>query len=177
MGDKILCVVGIGPGSYEDMTLRAIHALEECDCIVGYTVYCDLVRPYFEDKEFISTPMMTEEKRVHMALEKANEGLKVCLVCSGDAGVYGMAGLALSMIPEFKDVEVNVIPGVTAALSGASILGAPLIHDFCLISLSDRLTPMELIEKRLRAAAAADAEGAVEEVAEAAAEAIEDEGR
>ncbi len=100
--------------------------------------------------------MMTEEKRVRMAFEKANEGHAVSLVCSGDAGVYGMAGLALSMRPEFLDVEVKVIPGVTAALSGASVLGAPLIHDFCLISLSDRLTPMELIEKRLRAASKAD---------------------
>ncbi|SDB22386.1 precorrin-3B C(17)-methyltransferase [Butyrivibrio sp. INlla16] len=153
---KELKIVGIGPGSYEDMTIRATRALTECDCIIGYTVYCDLVQPHFPDKEYISTPMMTEEKRVRMAIEKANEGGKVALICSGDAGVYGMAGLAVSMALEFSDVSLEVIPGVTAALSGAALLGAPLIHDFCLISLSDRLTPMELIEKRLRSAAQAD---------------------
>ena len=156
MKDKKLSVVGIGPGSYEDMTIRTVRVLDESDLIVGYTVYCDLVRPYFPDKDYSSTPMMTEEKRVRMALEKANEGYKVALICSGDAGVYGMAGLAVSMAEEFSSVSVEVIPGVTAALSGAAILGAPLIHDFCLISLSDRLTPMELIEKRLRAASSAD---------------------
>ena len=156
MKEKTLSVVGIGPGSYEDMTVRAQRVLDESDYIVGYTVYCDLVMPFFPDKEYISTPMMTEEKRVRMALEKADEGFSVALVCSGDAGVYGMAGLAVSMAKEFDDVSVKVIPGVTAALSGAALLGAPLIHDFCLISLSDRLTPMELIEKRLRAAASAD---------------------
>lgn len=156
MNKGLLSVVGIGPGSYENMTVRAIDVLKNSDCIVGYTVYCDLVRPNFPDKEYISTPMMSEEKRVHMALEKADQGHKVSLVCSGDAGVYGMAGLAVSMSESFKNVKVEVIPGVTAALSGAALLGAPLIHDFCLISLSDRLTPMELIEKRLRAAAKAD---------------------
>ena len=156
MNNNLLYVVGIGPGSYEDMTIRAQRALDESDCIVGYTVYCDLVRPCFPDKEYISTPMMTEEKRVRMALEKAAEGHKVSLICSGDAGVYGMAGLAVSMAEEFDNVDVKIIPGVTAALSGAAVLGAPLIHDFCLISLSDRLTSMELIEKRLRAAALSD---------------------
>ncbi|WP_026526866.1 precorrin-3B C(17)-methyltransferase [Butyrivibrio sp. VCD2006] len=156
MQEKRLSVVGIGPGNLDDMTIRAQRVLSESDYIVGYTVYCDLVRPLFQDKEYISTPMMTEEKRVRMALEKAAEGYKVALICSGDAGVYGMAGLAASMAKEFEDVSVCVIPGVTAALSGAALLGAPLIHDFCLISLSDRLTPMELIEKRLRAATEAD---------------------
>ena len=156
MKEKKLSVVGIGPGSYDDMTIRAARALDSSDVIVGYTVYCDLVRPHYPDKDYISTPMMTEEKRVRMALEKADEGFKVALICSGDAGVYGMAGLAVSMSEEFGDVSVEVIPGVTAALSGAAILGAPLIHDFCLISLSDRLTPMELIEKRLRTASMAD---------------------
>ena len=164
-----LYVVGIGPGSFEDMTIRAKRVLEECDLIAGYTVYCDLVRPFFPDKEYISTPMMGEEKRVKMALEKCAEGKNVCLVCSGDAGVYGLAGLAVSMSEEhnnmslnadegksLKPVQVEIIPGVTAAISGAALLGAPLIHDFCLISLSDRLTPWELIEKRLKLAAKAD---------------------
>lgn len=151
-----LYVVGIGPGSYEDMTLRAAKALEESTVIAGYTVYCDLVKPHFPDKEYLSTPMMGEEKRVIMAIEKASEGEVVSLICSGDAGVYGMAGLAYELSEDFSDVEIEVIPGVTAAISGAALLGAPLIHDFCLISLSDRLTAKETIEKRLRAAAASD---------------------
>ncbi len=164
-----LYVVGIGPGSIDDMTIRAKKALEGCDVIAGYTVYCDLVRPYFPDKQYISTPMMGEEKRVKMALDKCAEGNNVCLICSGDAGVYGLAGLAVSMAKEHNNmnlgadggsnlepVQVEIIPGVTAAISGAALLGAPLIHDFCLISLSDRLTPWELIEKRLKLAAEAD---------------------
>ncbi len=149
-------VVGIGPGNYENMTVKAVETLKACDVIAGYTVYCDLVRPFFPDKEYISTPMMGEEKRVRLAYEKAAEGFKVALVCSGDAGVYGMAGLCYEEAVNFDNVDTEVVPGVTAAISGAALLGAPLIHDFCLISMSDRLTPMELIEKRLRAAAAAD---------------------
>ena len=156
-----LYVVGIGPGCYEDMTIRADKALMECDVIPGYTVYCDLLRPYFPDKEYLSTPMMGEEKRVAMALERAGKGQVVALVCSGDAGVYGMAGLAFELAlgdvdENVENVEIEVIPGVTAAISGAALLGAPLIHDFCLISLSDRLTPVNTIEKRLRAAAESD---------------------
>jgi precorrin-3B C17-methyltransferase len=156
MNNKKLWIVGIGPGRHDEMTVRAQNVLKGCDVIAGYTVYCDLVRPYFEDKEYISTPMMGEEKRVRMALEKAAEGNETALICSGDAGVYGMAGLAFKSAQDFQGVSVEVVPGVTAALSGAALLGAPLIHDFCLISLSDRLTPMELIDKRLRAAADAD---------------------
>lgn len=149
-------VVGIGPGNYENMTIKAAQTLKACDVIAGYTVYCDLVRPFFPDKEYISTPMMGEEKRVKLAYERAAEGKKVALVCSGDAGVYGMAGLCYEEAVNFDNVDTEVVPGVTAAISGAALLGAPLIHDFCLISMSDRLTPMELIEKRLRAAASAD---------------------
>ncbi len=156
MGNKKIWVVGIGPGSEKDMTLRAHDVLLECDYICGYTVYCDLVKPLFPDKEYISTPMTGEEKRVKLAFEKADEGNEVAMICSGDAGVYGMAGLVYEMGRDYPEVCVEVIPGVTAALSGAALLGAPLIHDFCLISLSDRLTPIELIEKRLRAAASAD---------------------
>ena len=154
-GGKV-SVVGIGPGNYENMTIKAVQTLKACDVIAGYTVYCDLVRPFFPDKEYISTPMMGEEKRVKLAYEKAAEGKKVALVCSGDAGVYGMAGLCYEEAVNFDNVDTEVVPGVTAAISGAALLGAPLIHDFCLISMSDRLTPMELIEKRLRAAASAD---------------------
>ena len=149
-------VVGIGPGSYEDLTIRAVKALENSEYIAGYTVYCELMRPFFPNKEYISTAMMGEEKRVELALSTAAGGHKVSLICSGDAGVYGLAGLALQMAGDFNNVEIEVIPGITAALSGAALLGAPLIHDFCLISLSDRLTPMETIERRLRSAAEAD---------------------
>ena len=156
MTDKRLWVVGIGPGCEEDMTIRAKKTLEMCDFIYGYKVYCELVKPLFPDKEYVTTVMTGEEERVKLALTKANEGHDVALICSGDAGVYGMAGLALQMKESYPEVEISVVPGVTAALSGAALLGAPLIHDFCLISLSDRLTDMELIEKRLRAAASAD---------------------
>ena len=151
-----LYVVGIGPGGMDDMTIRAQKVLEKCSHIAGYTVYCNLVRPFYPEKEYIETPMMGEEKRVRMALDTAAKGSDVALICSGDAGVYGLAGLAISMAKDHDDISVQVIPGVTAALSGAALLGAPLIHDFCVISLSDRLTPMEVIEERLKAAAKTD---------------------
>ena len=151
-----LYVVGIGPGNYENMTLRAIRALEESDVIAGYTLYCNLVKDRFPDKEYIVTAMTGEEKRVEMAADAAAGGRTVSLICSGDPGVYGMAGLAIAKASKYGNVSVEVIPGVTAALSGAALLGAPLVHDFCVISLSDRLTPAEVIAKRLRLAAEAD---------------------
>ncbi|MCI8494259.1 MAG: precorrin-3B C(17)-methyltransferase [Lachnospiraceae bacterium] len=151
-----LYVVGIGPGAYEDMTVRAVKTLEDCQVIAGYTVYVDLVRKYFPEKEFLTTPMRQETARCRMALEKACEGKTVAMVCSGDAGVYGMAGVLLELCADYPKIQVEVVPGVTAAVSGAAILGAPLMHDFAVISLSDLMTPWELIEKRLRAAAAAD---------------------
>ena len=162
-----LFVVGIGPGNPEGMTGQAAAALERSDTIVGYSVYNDLVKPYYPDKRFLTTPMTGEEARCKIALEEAEAGHTVSLICSGDPGVYGMAGLVLEMaekgnagtdasIADAKDVDIEVISGVTAALSGAALLGAPLVHDFAVISLSDRLTPWELIEKRLRAAANAD---------------------
>lgn len=157
MGNKKkLTILGIGPGNSEYMTMRAFKALSECSVIAGYTVYCDLVRDSFPDKDYISTPMLGEEKRVELALKRADEGADVCLICSGDAGVYGLAGLVYEFAANYPEVEISVIPGVTAALSGAAILGAPLIHDFCLISLSDRLTPIDTIKKRLRLCAEAD---------------------
>ena len=149
-------VVGIGPGEYEQMTLKAIHALENSDVIIGYTVYADLVRAHFPGKEFMTTPMKKEVDRCVIAFEEAQKGKTVSMICSGDAGVYGMAGLMYEVGVRYPDVELEIIPGVTAALGGGAVLGAPLIHDFCLISLSDLLTPWEKIEKRLLAASEAD---------------------
>ena len=149
-------VVGIGPGEYEQMTLKAIHALENSDVIIGYTVYVDLVRDHFPGKKFMTTPMKKEVDRCVIAFEEAQKGKTVSMICSGDAGVYGMAGLMYEVGVRYPDVELEIIPGVTAALGGGAVLGAPLIHDFCLISLSDLLTPWEKIEKRLLAASEAD---------------------
>ena len=151
-----LYVVGIGPGNYENMTRRALQTLEASDVIAGYTVYVELVRPHFPQKEFFTTAMRQEVDRVKAALAMAAEGKNVAMVCSGDGGVYGMSGLAEELAPAYPGVEVETVPGVSAMLSGAAILGAPLMHDFAVISLSDLLTPWETIEKRLRAAAQAD---------------------
>ena len=148
-----LYVVGIGPGDCEGMTLRARRVLEESEIIIGYTIYVDLVRDLFPGKEFLTTPMRRETQRVELALTRAAEGRTVSLICSGDAGVYGMSGLARALAPNYPGVEVETIPGVSAVLSGAAVLGAPLMHDFAVISLSDLLTPWETIEKRLEAAA------------------------
>lgn len=151
-----LYVIGIGPGEYEQMTLKAIHAMEKSEVIIGYTVYVDLVKEHFPGKEFLTTPMKKEVDRCVMAFEKAKKGKVVSMICSGDAGVYGMSGLMYEVGVNYPEVELEIIPGVTAATGGAAVLGAPLIHDFCLISLSDLLTPWEKIEARLLAAAEAD---------------------
>ena len=151
-----LYVIGMGPGREEKMTLEALQALEACDTIVGYTVYVDLLKMRFPDKEYMTTPMRQETRRCRMAFEEAQKGKRVAMVCSGDAGVYGMSGLMLELGREYPDCQVTVISGVTAALAGAALLGAPLMHDFAVISLSDLLTPWEKIEKRLLMAAKAD---------------------
>ena len=151
-----LYVIGIGPGEYEQMTLKAIHAMEKSEVIIGYTVYVDLVKEHFPGKEFLTTPMKKEVDRCVMAFEEAKKGKIVAMICSGDAGVYGMSGLMYEVGVNYPEVELEIIPGVTAATGGAAVLGAPLIHDFCLISLSDLLTPWEKIEARLLAAAEAD---------------------
>ena len=151
-------VVGIGPGAYEKMTIQAANALKECDIIVGYTVYVNLVKEHFADKEFLTTPMRKEVERCELAFAEAAKGKTVAMICSGDAGVYGMSGLMLEIGSRYPDIQVEIVAGVTAAIGGAAVLGAPLIHDFCLISLSDLLTPWEKIEKRLSCAAEADFE-------------------
>ena len=149
-------VVGIGPGAYEKMTIEAAEALKNSDVIIGYTVYVDLVKNHFPGKEFLTTTMKKEEERSVMAFDEAMKGKVVSMICSGDAGVYGMAGLMYEVGINYPEVELEIIPGVTAATGGAAVLGAPLIHDFCLISLSDLLTPWEKIETRLVDAAHAD---------------------
>lgn len=154
--ENVVYVVGLGPGDVFYLTQEAQSALEHADAICGYKLYIDLIEPEFPCEEYYATGMTQEIDRCRWALEKARTGKRVALVCSGDAGVYGMASPLLELAAEYPDVEVEVVPGLTAALSGAAVLGAPLAHDFCVISLSDRLTPWEMIEKRLACAAMGD---------------------
>ncbi|GAB2045080.1 precorrin-3B C(17)-methyltransferase [Agathobaculum sp. TL06] len=152
---KLYCI-GIGPGGAEQMTLRAVRALEKCDCVAGYGLYLDLIAELIEGKERIQTGMTKEVDRCTAARDAARAGRTVAVVSSGDAGVYGMAGLLLEVCGDDPAIEVEVIPGVTAACAGGAALGAPLTGDFACVSLSDLLTPWEVIEKRLRGAAAGD---------------------
>lgn len=149
-------VVGLGPGGVEYLSDQARKALEEAQVLCGYTVYIDLIRSYYPPKEVYTTPMRQEIERCRWALDTAAGGKTVAMVCSGDAGVYGMAGLILQLAEDYPETEVEVVPGVTAALSGGAVLGAPLGHDFCVISLSDLLTPWDVIERRLECAAQGD---------------------
>lgn len=149
-------VIGLGPGGGADLTGRARAALEMCDLIVGYTAYIELVKPDFPEKKVLSTGMRREVDRCRAAVEAALTGKDVAVVCSGDSGVYGMAGLVYEVAQEYDPIEIEVVPGITAACGGAAVLGAPLTHDFAVISLSDLLTPWEKIERRLTAAAQAD---------------------
>lgn len=149
-------IVGMGPGKEEMMTGEAVAVLERSDVIVGYTVYLQLFGERFREKELLSTPMRQERERCILCFQEAAKGKQVSLVCSGDAGIYGMVSLMYEIGREYPDTELVVIPGVTAASSGGAVLGAPLNHDFCVISLSDLLTPWEKIEKRLLAAAGGD---------------------
>lgn len=153
---KKLYVVGIGPGKGDGMTIEAKHALDISKVIIGYTKYIELIRPIFPEKEMLSTPMLKEIERVRLAYEMAcKEGL-ASIICSGDAGVYGMASPVLELMKDYPDVEVEIIPGVSAVLSGSAVLGAMIAHDFCVISLSDLLTPWTVIENRLECAAKGD---------------------
>lgn len=151
-----LYIVGIGAGNAGGMTLDAQSAILGSDIVVGYTVYVELLKKIFPDKKYLATGMKSEVERVDAALSEARSGKTISLVCSGDSGVYGMAGLALERSVNYPNVDIEVVPGVTAALSGSALLGAPLGHDLVIISLSDLLTPWEVIEKRLRAAAYGD---------------------
>ena len=153
----MIYVIGIGPGGKEYMTLEAIEAIKNSDVIVGYKTYINLIEDMISDKEVVQNGMRKEIDRCKMAVEIAKEGKDVAVVSSGDSGIYGMAGLILELVvKEDEDMKVKVVPGVTASIAAASVLGAPIMHDFCHISLSDLLTPWEVIEKRLRLAAEAD---------------------
>ena len=170
-------VVGMGPGTPDMMTPQAKNALAAADVIVGYTVYLDLLMELFGDKPLLSTPMRKETERCQLCFDIAENGFaaardraknhgaewteekpvrSLAMVCSGDAGVYGMASLMYEIAKNYPAAELVIVPGITAALSGGAVLGAPLSNDFCTISLSDYLTPWERIEKRLLAAAEGD---------------------
>ena len=169
-----LKIVGTGPGRIDEMTARAGRAIKEADIIVGYTLYNELLQKEFPDKEYYATPMRQETERCRYALEKAAQGAETVLVCSGDSGVYGMASLVFELAEQMYGSsgreacgrhdddrheicpEIEVIPGITAALSGGARLGSPLSNDFAVVSLSDLLTPWDVIEKRLRGAADGD---------------------
>ena len=151
----LISMIGIGPGRPDQLTAQAVETIKNADVICGYTVYVDLIRDLISNQLIYTTPMKQETERCRWAIEQAEQGKRVALVCSGDAGVYGMAGLVHSLA-QGKEIELQVIPGITAALSGAALLGAPLVHDFCTISLSDLLTPWEVIERRIIGAGMAD---------------------
>ncbi len=152
-----LYIVGFGPGSYEHMTQKAIDVMKTVDEIVGYTTYVNLVKEYFPEQNYMTTPMRKEAERCLFAIEQVEEGKDVALISSGDSGVYGMAGIALQLVQERKsDIHVEVVPGVTASSASASVLGAPLMHDFATISLSDLMTPLDLIMKRVECCAMGD---------------------
>ena len=153
----MIYVIGIGPGSRDLMTQEAIAAMEDAEVIVGYKTYIKLVEDFIKDKEVVQNGMRKEVDRCQDAIDIAKTGKKVAVISSGDAGIYGMAGLILELITKQNlDIPVKVVPGVTASIGAASVLGAPIMHDFCHISLSDLMTPWEVIEKRLRLAAEAD---------------------
>ena len=151
-----LKIVGFGPGNQSVMTADAISAIKNSEIIVGYTGYIDFVQNLNPSAEIIQTGMMGERERCRIAVERALEGKQVCVVSSGDAGVYGMASLIYEMSAPFPEIEIEVVPGVTAALSCGAILGSPVSNDFATVSLSNLLTPWDVIEKRLRGAALGD---------------------
>ncbi|MFC4305361.1 precorrin-3B C(17)-methyltransferase [Cohnella boryungensis] len=160
MAGKLL-IIGFGPGSFEHITKRAREALQESDVVIGYNTYVDLIRGLLTHQEIVRTGMTEEVSRAQEAVRQAEAGKKVAVISSGDAGVYGMAGLVYEVLMEkgwrrSDGVEVEIIPGISAINSSASLLGAPIMHDACTISLSDHLTPWALIERRVEAAGQAD---------------------
>ena len=152
-------VVGIGPGGLDEITPKARSAIEAAEVVAGYNTYVRLVEKILGGKKIIGRAMMQEVERSHLAIEEALKGRTVAVISSGDSGVYGMAGLVLEMIlnlPEENRPQFEIVAGVSAVNAAAAILGAPLMHDFAIISLSDLMTPWELIEQRVRSAAQSD---------------------
>ena len=152
----IIYAVGIGPGYPECMTPQAARVIEQCDIVVGYTTYMDLISDSIKEKKIVTTGMKSELKRCRTAIDEAKAGKKVAVISSGDAGIYGMAGLLMELAENVTGIEIEVVPGITAATAAASLLGAPLANDFAVVSLSDLLTPWTTIEKRLEAAGIGD---------------------
>ncbi len=152
----MIYVIGIGPGSKDLMTYQAIKAIEDSEVIVGYKTYINLISDLIKDKEVVQNGMRQEIDRCKEAINIAKTGKSVAVISSGDSGIYGMAGLILELATKEEQIEVKVIPGITASIGAAALLGAPIMHDFCHISLSDLLTQWEVIEKRLRLASEAD---------------------
>ena len=151
-----ISVIGIGPGSLAELTPRAAQAIEGAEVVAGYNTYIKLIEKVLVGKKIIGRAMMQEVERCRLAIDETLAGKNVAVVSSGDAGVYGMAGLAAELAEDFPGAQIKIIAGVTAALSGAALLGSPLTNDFAVISLSDLLTPWEVIEKRLEGAALGD---------------------
>lgn len=154
--EKLIYIVGMGPGDEKFMSIQARKAVEDSDIIVAYTLYAKLMKKIYPQKSYMTTGMKAEIDRCRLCIELAESNKKVALICSGDPGVYGMASLVYELVEKDSGIELVVVPGITAACSGAAVLGAPLNHDFCVISLSDLLTPYELIVKRLKAAIEGD---------------------
>lgn len=150
-------IVGLGPGSAYDMTLRAKNTLDMCGVIVGYKTYIDLIKPLIGDKLYISTGMKQEVERCEQVLNMAvNSKDNICLISSGDSGIYGMAGIMLEKAARYPEIDIEIIPGITAAISASAMTGAPLMNDFVVISLSDLMTPWKTIEKRIELASMGD---------------------
>lgn len=154
---KKIYVVGLGTGSLDDMTIKAKRVLDSCNIIVGYKAYIDLVKPILGNKTYIESGMKQEVQRCRQVLELASESEEsICIISSGDSGIYGMAGIMLELSSDYEDIEIEIISGITAAISASSVVGTPLMNDFCVISLSDLLTPWETIENRIKYATKGD---------------------
>lgn len=167
-GNRTLYVVGIGPGKDHFLSERARQVMAQVETVAGYTTYLELIKPLISGKKVIVSGMKKEVERVWAAIQTALSGTSCALVSSGDPGIYALAGLVFELCRENniplkdgntadrKGLQIEIVPGIPALCAGAALLGAPLVHDFAAISLSDLLTPWEIIEKRLSAAAEAD---------------------
>ena len=150
-------MVGIGPGNLENMSIRAVEVIKSSDCIIGYKTYINLIKDLIEGKEVINSGMRAEVDRASLAIQKAEAGKVVSIISSGDPGVFGMAGLVLEVAKNAgQKIPIEIVPGIPSENAAAALLGAPLMHDHVTISLSDLLTPWEVIEKRVTLAAEGD---------------------